>query len=138
MSNELKRAIDILCEKNYTCVVCTDDKIYTSEEHGVKPLLTYLDAGTDFEGYSAADKVVGKAAAMIYILLGVREVYADVMSESAKALLDEYGIDNECGLLVKNIINRAGTGLCPMEQAVQNITDPKDAPPSLKEKINNM
>ena len=33
--------------------------------------------------------MVGKAATMLYVLLGVKEVYADVMSEQATAAIDD-------------------------------------------------
>ena len=67
-------------------------------------------SGEDLKGFSAADKVVGKGAAFLYVMAGVKEVYASVMSEKAAALLSEYGIDGFCGQKVDRIRNRQGTG----------------------------
>ena len=59
-----------LLEKNgYTCVLIKDEKEIFSFERGVKPLLNFIDKGEDFYGFFVADKVVGKAAAFLYVLL---------------------------------------------------------------------
>ena len=71
MKNDLKKAIDILNSGQYTCVLCKDNEIHISTERGVKPLLEWLESGIALKGFSAADKVVGKAAAFLYVLLGV-------------------------------------------------------------------
>ncbi|WP_314724554.1 DUF1893 domain-containing protein [Enterocloster bolteae] len=127
MKNDLIKAIDTLNNGQYTCVLCKDNEIHTSTERGVKPLLAWLDAEIDLKGFSAADKVVGKAAAFLYVLLGVKEVYAPIMSESAIYTLARNGIQPHCDKSVKHIINRAGTGFCPLEEAVGELTDPKEA-----------
>ncbi len=111
----------------YTCVIRKDDMVYTSLERGVKPLLNWLDSDIDFSGYSAADKVVGKAAAMLYVLLGVRNVHAIVISVKAKEVLERHGIGVTYDSLVERIHNRTNTGFCPMEEAVWEIEDLQEA-----------
>lgn len=138
MKSNVKKAIELLDKGNYTCVLCKDDTVYTSTERGVKPLLQWYSDGVNLEGFSAADKVVGNAAAFIYVLLGVEEVYASVMSEAAKHTLTSNGIKTQCKLLVKEIINRAGTGRCPMEEAVNGIIDPEEALAAIKCKLKNL
>ena len=97
-----------------------------------------MDSRIDVRGYSAADKAVGKAAAMLFVLLGVSEIYAAIMSRSAKKILDEYGIKYSCGEEVEYIINRKKDGMCPMEKAVMDIDDPAEAPKKIKETIEKM
>ena len=80
MKNDLDKARSLLGTGAYTCVFCRADRVYTATERGVKPLLSWLDDGTDLTGFSAADRVVGRATAFLYCLLGVKEVYAKVMS----------------------------------------------------------
>ena len=63
-------------------------------------------------GY-AADRIVGKAAALLYVMMGVKGVFAEVLSESALAVLNKHGVHAEYSVLTPNIINRAGDGLCP-------------------------
>lgn len=127
MKNDLTKAIETLNGGEYTCVLCKGDKLYTSTQRGVKPLLDWLDSGNNLKGFAAADKVAGKAAAFLYALLGVKEVYARVMSESAVYTLARNGIQPYCDISVKNIINRAGTGNCPMEEATKDTDIPEEA-----------
>lgn len=122
-----ENAKELLKTGDYTCALCKDGITYTSTKRGVSPLVEWLTNGTDCKGFSAADKIVGKAAALLYILSGVKEVYAPVMSLSAAEILSRHGITAESGKLVQTIINRSGTGPCPMEQAVANIDDPAQA-----------
>lgn len=135
MKNNSIKAIKMLTEGEYTCVLCKDELVYTSTERGVKPLLEWHDSEINLQGFSAADKVVGKAAAFIYVLLGVDDVYAPVISEGAMHILEANGIKVQCKLLVKEIINRSGTGRCPMEETVDGITEAKEALEAVKRKI---
>ncbi len=138
MKTSIKKAIELLEEGNFTCVLCKDEMVYTSTERGVKPLLTWYNKGINMQGFCAADKVVGKAAAFLYVLLGVDEVYAPVMSEGAVQTFTENSIKVQYKLCVKEIINRAGTGRCPMEEAVDGITEAKEALAAIKRKLESL
>ena len=98
---DLKKAKETLIQKEYTCVVCKGDELYTSIFRGVKPLVKWVAEGKDFTGFSAADKVIGKATAFLYVLLNVKAVYAVVISHSALEVLQEAGIEVEYGMLVE-------------------------------------
>lgn len=127
MKADTQKARKLLKENNYTCVLCQSGTVYTTVERGVKPLLDWLKAELDLQGFCAADKVVGKAAAFLYVLLGIKEVYAPVMSDGAIEILFRYGVHAEYDLSVEHIINRAQKGLCPMEQAVMDVSEPEQA-----------
>lgn len=135
--SDIGRARARLSEGSYTCVMCRGEETLTSAERGVRPLLSWLSDGTG-EGFSAADKVVGAGAAFLYVLLGVQEVYAEVMSEPALEVLTRHGIKAEFGALCENIINRRGNGICPIEQAVQGISDPSEALKAIKERLKTL
>ncbi len=135
MKADLTKAINTLNGGKYTCVLCKDNTIYTSAERGVKPLIKWLDGNIDIKGFSAADKVVGKAAAFLYVLLGVSEVYARVMSEAAIQVFSENGIGYKYDMSVKNIINRTKTGICPMEETVKEISSPDEALTAVRSKL---
>lgn len=130
--SDIERARARLSEGGFTCVMCREEQTLVSTQRGVKPLLSWLSEGRG-EDFSAADKVVGGGAAFLYVLLLVREVYAEVMSEPALETLTKHGIKAEYGTLCDNIINRAGTGICPIEQAVAGIDDPTEALKAIKE-----
>ena len=135
---DFERAWALLQEEGFTCVLCSGDQVLTSRLRGVKPLLTWLDEGLDLKGFTAADKVVGKAAAFLYVLLGVKEVYAQVMSRPAKAILEAHGIPNGCEEEVPAIRNRTNTGFCPMETAVWEISDPQEALTAIRQKAKEL
>lgn len=124
---DLDKAIDVLQNGNYTCVLCCADRVYTTTKRGVSPLVQWLQQGSVPKGFSAADKVVGKATAFLYCLLGARAVYADVMSRGAKNVLEEKGIHASCGVLTDYIQNRTKDGVCPFEMAVDGCSNPDDA-----------
>ena len=127
MEQNLKKALDLLNSGNYTCVACKEEVVYTTTQRGVAPLLNWLDSKTDLKDFSAADRVVGRGAAFLYCLLGVKEVYALVMSRPAAEVLQSHGILADAGTFVEGIINRTGTGPCPFEAAVMDIQDTQEA-----------
>ena len=108
----------LLEENSYTCVLLKDNKEFFSQERGVKPLLNFIDSQEDFSGFFASDKVVGKAASMLYILLNIKELFAEVISEPALEILQTSGIKVFYNNLVKRIENRNKDGFCPMEEVV--------------------
>ncbi|MBQ7002773.1 MAG: DUF1893 domain-containing protein [Oscillospiraceae bacterium] len=125
--HRLERARLLLAASACTCVLCSDSSTLTSTLRGVAPLLQWLDAGRTFPDYAAADRVVGSGAAFLYILLGIRAVHAEVISRPALDLLLSHGIDVTFTQLTDGIINRAGTGTCPIESAVRGLSDPAEA-----------
>lgn len=122
-------------EKGYTCIVRKDKEVFFSGEHGVKPLLQWIAEGKDFSGFGGADQVIGKAAALLYIYLGVRDIYGQIVSEPALQAFKEHGVSCTCGEVVPYIINRRKDGLCPMEQTVLDIADPEQAVAALRKKV---
>ena len=135
---DLLNAKNILKEGTFTCVLCKGESFYTSEDRGIKPLVSWYLSGEDFSLYSAADKVVGKGAAFVYLLLQIKNIYADVISESALKLLNNNGLYVEYNKLVPNIINRKGDGICPFEEAVLNVEDKEEAFEIIMDKIEQM
>ena len=127
MSDNLTKCREMLKSGEYTLVLFDGKTFLTDTKRGVKPLLDLLDGNEDLSGFSAADKVVGKAAAFLYVLLNVRDIYADVISTHALSVLEEHQIPVEYSTLTDKIKNRAGTGFCPMETAVLCEESPEKA-----------
>ena len=131
-------AKEILISGGYTCVLTDGQAVYTSTDRGVKPLVRFLESGRIPAGLSAADKVVGRATAWLYVLLQVREIYAQIISQGAVAVLQGHGIGVTFGKLVPNIINRKGDGICPFEAAVTDIQDADLAYAAIRKKMADM
>ncbi|MBN2040346.1 MAG: DUF1893 domain-containing protein [Spirochaetes bacterium] len=136
--NDLEKAVNLLKTENYTCVLVKKDSTYTSIKDGISPVIDFIDSGIDLKGYSAADKIVGKAAAMLFVLTGVKEVFGSVMSTKAESILSQYGIEYSNDILAEYIINRQGTGPCPMEKAVKDIDDPASALKAVRQTLKEL
>ena len=138
-NNNLEKAIKILEEeKDLTLVLVLNESIYKSSEKGIKPLLQLLNSGKNYLNYSAADKIVGKAAAMLYKLLNINDIYGEVMSIRAINFLEQNNINFKYKIKTNEIINRKGTGICPMKQTVLNIEDPTEAKKLLEDKLKEL
>lgn len=127
MNHDLKNACAILTAQGCTCVLCKEETIHSSTARGVRPLVEFLDSGADFRGFCAADKVIGKATAFLYCLLGIRAVYTPVISRSALQVLEDHQIAVTYDVLVDAILNHRKDGFCPMETATNDISDPAEA-----------
>jgi hypothetical protein len=138
MNIELDKAREILNANGYTCVLFKDSKEYHSEKRGVAPLIEFLESGADFGGFCAADRTVGLGAAHLYLLLGVRAVWARVISFSARNLLEKSGVFVSFENEVPFIINREGNGACPIEAAVVGTSSSADALKKIKETLEKL
>ena len=124
--------------KGYTCVAYNGETLYTSTQRGVAPLLNWLDEGLCLEDFRVADKVVGKGAAFLYLLLGVKQIYAAVISVPALTLLRQNGVAVTFTTLVPAIRNRTDTGFCPIETAVLDCTDAEEALIKIKNRLKEL
>ena len=107
----------------HSICLCKNGTFFTDDGRGISPIMKFIREGRDLNGYSAADIVVGKAAAMLFVKAGIVEVYGQVMSNAACELLREHGIPFSYTDLTDVIINRKGDDICPMEKAVRDIND---------------
>ncbi len=87
------------------------------------------------QGAVIADKVIGKVAGSILAVAGVKEIYANVMSQYAIPVLEENGIQYEYKNLADYIQNNDKTGMCPMENKYK---EEKDIHKIFKEMIGDM
>lgn len=133
--NFIETAKRILNEGGYTCAAVCGSNVYTSRQRGVKPLLDLLDAGKSLKGYAVADKVIGRAAAFLYVRLEAEEVYSEIISKPALEVFRQFGIRVSYGELVDVIFNRTNTGLCPMESSVLEIREPEAAEQAIRAKL---
>lgn len=121
-----------------TCAASDGKTLLTSQKRGVAPLLSWLEQGCDLSAYTVADKVVGKGAAFLYLLLGVKYLYAAVISRPALALLKQSGVCVSFTTLVPAIRNRDNTGFCPIESVVLDCSDANDALIKIKNRLKEL
>lgn len=111
----------------HSIALCRGGEILVSDAHGISPMMEYMASGRNLQGFAVADLVVGRAAALLFVRAGIAAVYAATVSRGGLAVLNARKIPVEYGTLTDCIRNRAGTGPCPMEQAVSGTDDPEEA-----------
>ena len=116
--NETEQALEAL-RAGHSCAVVRDGEIRVSDMSGIRPLLDWLAEDPDcFRDAFVADKILGKAAALLLLYGGLsstaRGVYGEVLSDGAAGVFERKGIPYTCGKRVPHIINRRGDGICPM------------------------
>jgi len=128
----------LLIDEELSCVLVGEGKVIKSKDKGVKPLIELIRNNQDVKACSVADTVVGKAAALLYIQLEVKEVYGKLMSQDAVRVFEKHGISYSYMNLVPFIKNRDKTDMCPMEKSVKNIDDPELAYQAILETIKEL
>lgn len=132
----MNQLTEILHRGNHSLVI-DNGTIHTYNGRGVSDLYhIYTTEPQILNGSTLADKVVGKGAAALMILGGIKAVYADVISIPALNLLNDAHIQVKYANVVPNIINRAGTGVCPVEQLCKDCHTAADCLPLISEFLN--
>ena len=125
---EIEELKSLLSDNDYTCVIKKSDNIITSTERGIKPVITILkDNINALKGAVVCDKVIGRAAALLFVYGGISAVHTMVISKTALEVFEKNNISVTYDKLVNRIQNRTKTGLCPMETLAMDITSPADA-----------
>lgn len=138
MQHDTMRAKQLLFSTSSTLVLVRGTRQYASDQKGIAGLLGLVENGTALEGFCAADRVVGKAAALLFVYAGVREVFAEVISEKALEVFQAHGLPCVYAATVPYIQNRTHSGPCPMEQSVEALVDPAEALYVLRRTLNSL
>lgn len=137
--NQKNKVTERLKEGGYSFVLYKDGEWSTSEKRGIAPIMELLRENKELlKGAYVADKVIGKAAALLLMEGGISYLHTEVISEHAIEVLRMSNIEFEYQTLVPYIVNRAGDGMCPMEETVLEVTDSTKVYELLQEKIKKM
>lgn len=130
--------ISLLHEGAYSCVIRKGAEVRTFHKRGVADLYFLLENEPEFllEAF-VADKVVGKGAAALMVLGGVKHVYTDVISTPALDLFKTYGVEVAFSVVTDRIVNRTKDGLCPVESLCLDLDSPADMLNEIRQFINN-
>ncbi len=109
-------------------IVKNGQVLFTTDSHRISGFLGAIEKlGPLLNGASAADRVAGKAIALLCVYAGIREVYAEVLSKKAKAIFEENNVAHEWKLLVDNVLDPDKTSVCPFEKLAADISDSKQS-----------
>lgn len=88
-----------------------------SKEKGIKPILDlYREGSVLLEGGAVADRVMGRAGALLLRGGKTSRVYAQIMSEEAIKIFEEAGIEYSYDQRVPMILDKDMTGVCILEK----------------------
>lgn len=139
MINSLEKAKALLSENDYTFALINGGKTFTSDKRGIAPILMLLDTSPELlKNAVIADKVIGKAAAMLLVYAGISQLHTVTISELAIDTLKNFDIQFSYENVVPQIKNRSGDGMCPMEASVMYVEKPEKAYEILKEMYSKM
>jgi len=134
----LSRYLDELEESGMNLLVYRGGElVFSSDKKGIVPLIDAIDAigGEGLGDLVTADRIVGKAAVLLNVYLGAREVHAMLISTGAKELLSDRGIPFVFREETDAIKMRDGVIFCPFERMVQDISDPEEAYAKIRAKL---
>ena len=133
----MEELIERLHEEGCSCVIANKE-IRIFRQRGVADLYYLLKHEATFlKGAAIADKVIGKAAAALMVLGGIKTVYADVISQPALTLLQKYHTDVSFAKVVPHIINRDRSGWCPLETRTFQAETAEEILPIIEDFIQN-
>lgn len=132
--HDIDLARRLLAESKLSFVAVKDGVVIASSvKEGVAPFFEAVKTSQDtLRGAVLADRVVGRAIAMLCIYAGISTVYAALACESAINLLRDAGIEISATQVVPFILNKTRTGLCPFEKLTRDIGQPSEAFSALK------
>ena len=134
MHADLDLASKRLNQKNLSLVVVKNGRVlFETESHGLSDLVEAINhLQSSMKGSSVADRIVGRAAALLFVYSGVSAVFAVTMSDGGKAILDNNNVFHEFEKRVPRILNLKKTDACPFEKLVAKLSSPEEAYERLK------
>ena len=106
----------------------TDGSLHYFKHSGVVDLFRIVTSNpAAVSGAVIADRVIGRGAALLLVKGNISQVYAMTMSTGARKVLCDAGVSVQCENEVEYIINRSGTGMCPIEKVTLGTDDPEEA-----------
>lgn len=132
----LERAKAALTGEITFAAILSDGSLLTSAKKGIAPMMALLAENQEsLRGAVVADRVIGRAAALLMEFAGVAAAYGGIVSSHALRAFAKSGLRLEYETEVAYIINRSGTGMCPMEETVLEIEDADAAYPALQKRL---
>lgn len=129
-----------LKEKKLSLVIVKHEKvIFETSRAGINGFLQAIEKQEkNLVGASAADKIVGVAAATLCVYSGLASMFALTISENGIKILEDNNIKCAFDRKVTHILNRNKTDICPFEKLAMRSGSLDDAYGKLKSLANQM
>jgi hypothetical protein len=134
MRADLETASKRLNQKSLNLVVVKNGKVlFETESHGLNDLVEAINQlQSSMKGSSVADRIVGRAAALLFVYSGVSAVFAATISDGGIEILSNNNVFHEFENRVPRILNLKKTDVCPFEKLVAELSSPEEAYERLK------
>jgi hypothetical protein len=138
--NDLETAKTQLIQNHLTLIFIKNNNIlFKTKSQRISGFLTAIqELDRKLEDASVADKVVGRAVALLCAYAGIKAIYAETLSMKAFGVLEKSGIACEWKALVDTILDTNRKDVCPFEKAAAKISNPKDAYEKFKDLQNKL
>ena len=129
-----------LKEKNLSLVIVNNGKVvFETKKQGVNGFLQAIETlNQDLIEASVADKIVGVAAALLFVYSGLSSVFAFTISKGGLKVLEDNNIVCQFEKKVSNILNRSKTDVCPFEKLAMDSKSSDEAYLKLKYFVSQM
>jgi len=140
MDQDLELAKLKLIEEDLSLVIVKRGAvIFEAKKPGISGFLQAIEKlDKNLVAASAADKIVGVAAAMLCVYAGVASVFALTISEEGIRVLEDNKIECVFEKKVSNILNRSKTDVCPFEKQAMDSGNSEEAYVKLKSLASQM
>ena len=114
--------LEMLNQQGLSLLVFNHDSLTTHANRGIQDLLQLISEQPErLNGAIAADKIIGKSAAAIMIVGGVKQVHTNLICTPARELFEAHGVRIFATEEVPMIYNRDRSGMCPMDTQINGI-----------------
>ena len=139
MAEDRELAINELNETDYSLIIVKDQQVkYKSKEESVGSIVGLFDNNPQLLKDSVvADKIIGRAVAMVCDLGDVNFCYGQIVSQGAVDIFNKNNLPYQAEKKVKVIKNKDNTDLCPIEKLTLNVEDSVKGIKKIKEFLNN-
>lgn len=123
-----------LKERKLTLVIAKAEKImFETDLPGISGFLEAIkNLGEELVDAAVADKIVGRAIALLCVYAKVSAVFAEVISREGTKVLEKHGINFEFEDFVPYILDSKGEHMCPFEKFALEIQNSEEAYGKLK------
>lgn len=117
-----QQMLQMLNEQHLSLLVYNDSTLTTHANRGVRDLLQLISEQPErLNGAIVADKIIGKSAAAIMIVGGVKQVHTNIICTPARELFEANGVLVFASEEVPMIMNRNRSGMCPMDTQINEV-----------------
>jgi len=129
----------LLAEDLSLVIVKKGNVIFETRKQGISGFLEAIEKkNQDLVAASAADKIVGVAAAKLCVYANLASMFALTISESGIKVLEDNNIECLFEKKVSNIMNRSKTDVCPFEKMAMSSSGSDEAYMKLKSLASEM